>query len=109
MSAPAESNVEVAVAPKYDGPYEEKRDVDALPNVARPVCTDVPETTSEPAKVLVAVEVAVKYPAVAELPRRDDPSTANAAPGVVVPMPMNPAFVMRYTSVPAALLATKIG
>ena len=48
VSAPVDEKLEVAVAPKYDGPYEENRVVDALPNVARPVCTDVPLTVNEP-------------------------------------------------------------
>lgn len=48
VSTPAEENDDVAVAPKYEGPYEENRVVDALPNVARPVCTDVLLTTREP-------------------------------------------------------------
>jgi hypothetical protein len=34
--------------------------------------------------------VATKYPAVAKLPNKDEPSTAKAAPGVIVPMPTLP-------------------
>ena len=44
-------------------------------------------------KVLAVVVVAVKYPAVALLPRSEEPSTENFAPGVVVPIPTLPVDV----------------
>ena len=46
LSVPIELKDDVAVAPKYAGPYEENSVVDALWNVARPVCTVVPENVA---------------------------------------------------------------
>ena len=37
VRAPALENDDVAVAPKYDGPYEEKRELEALLNCCRAV------------------------------------------------------------------------
>ena len=46
---------------------------------------------SPPPNVEVAVVVPMKYPAVAELPSTDAPSTESLAYGVVVPIPRLPA------------------
>ena len=55
---------------------------------------------SPPAKVEVAlVDVAVKYPASAELPRADDPSTESVVYGEVVPMPTFPFTTMNWVEV----------
>ena len=56
------------------------------------------------AKVEVAVvEVEIKTPAVALLPRRDEPSTESFAPGVVVPSPKKFDVLMTSFKFPAAL------
>ena len=57
-STPSVLNDDVAVAPKYEGPYAEKIVDEAFPKVARPVCTDVPVTLKFPSvEILVLIIV----------------------------------------------------
>ena len=70
--------------------------VDAYGKVLAAVADEV----MTPAKVLAVVEVAVKKPASALLPRSDEPVTDSALHGVEVAIPTKPALVMVVVAVP---------
>ena len=87
---PAESNVEVAVAPKYAFWNTESWEVEARTNVARPVCVSVPLVVNEPnaavcAKRFVLDAVVEKRFVVVALPKLTSPDEVRLAAVKVVP------------------------